>query len=439
VKRIVDAAWTWLDTHRFPAGLLTGGVVGVVIGAVTVALLPGPGGGAEQPTTEPLVILSGRDESDGEQRQKLIDQWNATHAQKARIVSLPSSADDAHAAMLEYAQARTNRVDIYNLDVTWIAEFAEAGHIVPVPSGAVDRTGFLDKPLETCEYDGKLWALPFNTDAGLLYYRTDLGVDAPRSQIGIGNAVDRVAARPADQRTGIEAGYVGQLGAGEWRTVNALEAIWAAGGEVVTRDGRVVLRSEEAQTGLRWLAAGLSERDPLPLVLPDSRGYDEGQSTQAFAEGRAVFMRNWPVAYRVLAPSGAPTPRVRFDTTTLPGGISVLGGQNLAVSSRSARPAAARQLIAFLTSERSQQILFERGGLAATRRIVYLDDRIRERYPYAATLLAAIESARPRPVTPHYVRFSEVFREVVAEALGANGQITDDQISRLEEALDGRR
>jgi multiple sugar transport system substrate-binding protein len=438
VKRVVGAVWDWLRTNPFRSGLLAGGLAGLLIGALAMSLLPEPDGAPEEPVDEPLVILSGQDQSEFRQREQLVEQWNATHRQKARIVSLPTSADAAHAAMIEYAQSTTGRVDIYNLDVTWIAEFAAAGYIVPFP-GEVDRSAFLEKPLLTCEYDGKLWALPFNTDAGMLYYRTDLGIDAPRSLTGIRNAVDQVRSADPAVRGGIEAGYVVQFGAYEGRTVNALEAIWAAGGDVVSGDGRIVLKSDQAAAGLRWLATGLRETAPIPLLLPDSRGYDERQSTQAFADGRTVFMRNWPVAYRTLDPAGDPPARVPFATTVLPDGPSVLGGQNLAVASRTTRPQAARALIEFLTGERSQQILFERGGFAATRRIVYLDGRIRELYPYAETLLAAIESARPRPVTPHYQVFSEVFRAVVREALDDNGRVTDEHILRLEAALMGRR
>ncbi|GAA1037838.1 ABC transporter substrate-binding protein [Virgisporangium ochraceum] len=439
VRRFATAVWEWARRHRFRSGVLTGVVVGALVAVLVPALLPDRPDGLEPPTDDPLIILSGLDESDDKQREILVAQWNATHRQQARIVSLPARADDAHAAMVEYAQATANRVDIYNLDVTWTAEFAAARYIVPFPGGPVDRSGFLEKPLLTCEWNGKLWALPFNTDAALLYHRTDLGLEPPGSLTGVRAAIDQVRQRPVAERRGVEAGYVSQLRAYEGLTVNALEAIWAAGGDVVSRDNRIVIKSEEAAAGLRWLAAGLAEPGNLPLILPGSRGFDERGSTDAFAEGRAAFMRNWPVAYRLLTPEGAPAPRVPFAVTPLPGGPSVLGGQNLAVSSRSARPRAARALIEYLTSERSQQILFERGGLAATRRIVYLDARVQERYPYAQTLLESIEAARPRPMTTNYVAFSQVFQGVVREALDDNGRITDDHVQRLEAALRGRR
>jgi len=151
-----------------------------------------------------------------------------------------------------------------------------------------------------------------------------------------------------------------------------------------------------------------------------------------------LFMRNWPVAYRSLNPStGADAaPAVPFQVTQLPG-PSVLGGQNLAIAKDSRHPRAAQKLIEFLTSERSQQILFEHGGFAATREIVYRDATVVNLYRYAPTLLEAIQSARTRPITPHYSQFSQTFRQIVRQALANGGQLPDDAKSRLEGALEG--
>jgi multiple sugar transport system substrate-binding protein len=120
-----------------------------------------------------LVILSGVDDSVGQQRHQLLRVWNAQHpANRARFQLASDRADDQHSAMVADAQTKSSTVDIYNLDVTWVAEFAAAGYIREL--GSVDTSGFLDKPLRTGYYNQDLYALPFNTDAGLLYYRTDI-------------------------------------------------------------------------------------------------------------------------------------------------------------------------------------------------------------------------------------------------------------------------
>jgi multiple sugar transport system substrate-binding protein len=390
-----------------------------------------------------LVIFSGVDRSVGQQRQALVDRWNAEHPQNhATIKPLPDSADLQHSAMISQAQQRTEQVDVYNLDVTWTAEFAAAGYIREF--GDTSTAGFLPGPLKTCRTnDGRLWALPFNTDAGLLYYRTDIfGKDGdgalakrpPSSQ-------DMVTIAAAAQRAHgpvLQAGYAIQLKRYEGLTVNALEAIWAVGGEVVSDDGRVTVDPDKVQQALAPLAQGMrAVGDTRPSVLPGSAKDDEQASAEAFASGEVALMRNWPVWYGRL-----PQLSRGFDISSRfsvkPIKDSVLGGQNLAVAAGTTRPAAAKALVEFLTSEASERTLFGAGGLPATRADVYRYADVKARQPYASELLTAVNEARPRPVTTHYPLFSDTFQDLMDRALHNGGQLPSDAVRRLTDALNGR-
>jgi multiple sugar transport system substrate-binding protein len=424
----VRRAWGW---SGFAAGVAAGTALALV-GANY--LIDRPGREALEDGT--IVILSSFDESIGTQQLALVRQWNATHPEhQAEFHALQGVADDHYSQMVGQAEASKSDVDIFSLDVPWVAEFADRGFIREMPVSDEELDGFLTQPLETCRWDQKLWALPFYTNAGLLYYRSDLikGLEPPTGWPQLNNDItEAFAAIPDGARPA--AGYAGQLADYEGLTVNALEAIWAAGGDVVDRGGNVVIDSPEARDGLRRLATGLADTNP-QVVDRDARTYHEAETTQTFREGRLLFMRNWPLAHRDLDTTETKT--IEYKVVPLPG-PSVLGGQNLAIASSTDQPAAAKALIQFLTSPRSQQILFERGGFAATREVVYHDDSVRERYPYAQTLLSALRIARPRPVTPHYAQFTKTFREGVNEALDNDGELPEDFPSRLDAALDGR-
>lgn len=431
---------------RRPWGFVVGLVLGVVATAVVVALdTPLPVSHLDdQWEPGPLVILSGQDQSPGDPRQSLVDQWNALYpGNPASIVELPLEADGQLSQMTAMAQSGAG-ADVFNLDVVWTAEFAAAGYIRPLDESTVDTRGFMPGPLETCWYDGELWALPFNTDAGLLYYRNDLlpRFQDPRTPRSV---AWREILAETRAKAGAVAGYAGQFADYEGLVVNAMEAIWAVGGEVVDPgDGSVLDEPEKTAAGLATLAEGLRESSP-QLILPgspDEHGrmirHNETSSMESFRDGKVLFMRNWPLAYRNLAgETGGDRPALTFEVAKLPG-PSVLGGQNLAVARGSTKPHAAEALIEFMTSPRSQQILFERGGFAATREIVYLDGEVKRRYPYADVLLDAISTARPRPITPHYTRFAEVFRDVVNKALADGGTLPADARERLAAALRGQ-
>jgi multiple sugar transport system substrate-binding protein len=385
-----------------------------------------------------LVILSGTDTSLGKQREQLVEKWNDSHPDTpARIDDAGTSADVQHATMVGRAQSATPAVDVYNLDVAWVAEFAAAHYIRPL--GPTDTEGFLAKPLQTGSIGDTLWALPFNTDAGLLYYRTDLLTDSaiPAKLPPSAEEMARIS--------GVQAGYAGQFARYEGLTVNALEAIWADHGDVVSSGGaepeRVVIDSGATQQALTRLVD--SQTGPVPGLLKDSRNQKEQASTDAFANGQVAMMRNWPLAYsqlkhrQQLGPDGFDIRR-NFAVRELPGD-SVLGGQNLAIAAGTRKPAAARALIQFLTSEESERTLFRDGGLPATRSAVYDDGSVRAAQPYAAILLDVIEHhSRQRPVTTHYPLFSTVFQAVIVDALNDGGRLPPDAVPRLTAALKGQ-
>lgn len=441
----------------------------LVAGGLTAAGLAGVAGvllarGTDRsPELGRVTVMSGRDQSLDGQRQKLVDQWQAEHPDNpVRIVEVGGVADAHRSEMVARAQSgqvgwdENYHVDIYNLDVTWTAEFVEAGYLRPLETAGLDTAGFLAQPRQSCMYRDQLWALPFNTDAGLLYFRDDLvpqardrlPSDPPGGSVWGGiDTLATTALAAADRPDELVAGWVGQLDDYEGLTVNALELIWATGGEVVRgdwRDPTIEVGSDQVRAALAQLARVYQEEDP-PLILPQAVELDEDGSREAFRSGQALFMRHWPVAYRSLTqpPSGDASSVARqvaeHTMVRLLPGPSVLGGQNLAIARDTPRPRAAQALIEFLTGESSQRQLFRDGGLPATRRAVYDDPTVTAVHSYARLLRDAIEQARPRPVTPHYARFSEVFRAGVRQAMRQQGVLPDGFDEQLADALRGVR
>jgi multiple sugar transport system substrate-binding protein len=417
-----------MGSHGRPAGALRRYRLWWAVAAVAVlggvGLIVVPRVVADPPDAGPIIILSGRDQSRGGQRAALIEKWNRDHPESiAKLVELSPIADAQRSEMLARAQAGGG-VDIYNLDVTWTAEFAAAGYIQSLDSSTPPAedflAGFLEGPLQTCRYDDRLWALPFNTDVGLLYYNKQLlGSDEPPRTWP--SLLDQV--RQVRQARGDVAGYVGQYGDYEGLTVTALELIWGAGGEVIDDEGRLLPAPTAVLTGLDRLAM---------LTPPTVPPYDEAGSTQAFRDGTALFMRNWPVAYQDLT-SNPEDPPPDFGVAPLPERSAALGGQNLAIAADTDRAEEAHALIKFLTGDLSQAQLYGEGGLPATRKAVY-DDQ-----PFAATLREALDNARSRPALPHYAQFSQSLRTTVDEYLRRGELPSEDALrERLDAARHGR-
>ncbi|MER5383527.1 ABC transporter substrate-binding protein [Streptomyces sp. NPDC002688] len=364
----------------------------------------------------------------------LLDDWNRAHpGEKVTLVELPDSADETHAQMTtDLRGGDRSRFDVLNIDVAWTSEFAAAGWISPLPRDRFPLDGFLSPVVDTARYDGRLYAVPYVTNAGLLLYRKDIlakeGVAPPRTWADL-----EKQARTIAPKYGLD-GYAGQFLPYEGLTVNAAEAVYSAGGTILGDEGeRVTVDSAAAREGIGFLADGVRDG----WIPRKALTYKEQESKQAFQDGHLLFLRNWPYAYvSASAPGSAVAGKV--GAVPLPGpdgpGTSVLGGSNLAVNARAEHPDSAARLIAYLTSERVQRQVLTKGALPPVRADLYEDPELVRKFPYLPTLRAGVRAAAPRPKSPRYDQVSLAVQAVVHDAM-TGAQTPEAAVRRLAREL----
>ena len=96
---------------------------------------------------------------------------------------LPAAAGNQRLEMVRRLAAHDNSLDILGLDVTWEAEFAQAGWIEPWTGAnkAAAEDGTLKPALETALWKGKLYAVPDNSNTQLLWYNSALTPNPPKT------------------------------------------------------------------------------------------------------------------------------------------------------------------------------------------------------------------------------------------------------------------
>ncbi len=96
---------------------------------------------------------------------------------------LPAAADGQRQQLVRRLAAHDTTIDIMGLDVTWEAEFATAGWIVPWTGAnkAAAENGTLKPALDTAIWHGTLYAVPDNSNTQLLWYRSDLVKTPPKT------------------------------------------------------------------------------------------------------------------------------------------------------------------------------------------------------------------------------------------------------------------
>ncbi|GAA4658012.1 ABC transporter substrate-binding protein [Streptomyces chumphonensis] len=406
-------------------GLLAGAVL---VGAYAGCGAPSPGGGDER---GPMTLVTAGDLTD--YLGPLLDGWNRTHpGEEVTLVELPDSADETRAQMITELRSGSDRFDVLNIDVAWTSEFAAAGWITPLNRDAFPLKSFLPPVVDTATFGGELYAVPYVTNAGLLYYREDVlereGEKPPRTWAELERQARTIA-----PEYGLD-GYAGQFLPYEGLTANAVEVVRSAGGSFLDDEGtRVTVDSAAAVEGLAFLADGVRDG----WIPREALGYKEEESRLAFQNGELLFLRNWPYVH---GPAGAPGSEVagKFGTVPLPGpdgpGTSVLGGSNLAVSSHSRHPDSAADLIRYLTSEPVQRRVLTDGSLPPVRADLYADPELVREHPYLPTLRESVLAAEPRPKSARYDQVSLAVQAVVHDALALR-QSPQDAVARLGREL----
>ncbi len=401
----------------------------IAVCAVAVALATGcssPEGGDIE-----IVFAAGNDPSGA--TEALVDEYNAAHpGVLVKFQAMPANTDTQHDAYVTYLSARESGIDLYSLDVIWTAEFARAGWIVPLPDSFIDPALFLDGPIESVTYDGRLHAVPWFTDAGVLYYRRDLLDEAG---LGVPETWDefREVCRTVALPKGMD-GFVWQGARYEGLVCDFLEFLWGTGGSL--DEETVTLHADEAERGIVTaleLMLGFFEEGLTPEGVLT---YKEEDSRRLFTEGQSLFLRNWPYVWsmaegeesKIKGAAGiAPLPHADGAT-----GYSTIGGWNVALSSYSRHPDEALEFLLFITGAKSLKERAIKGGYLPTLRSTYSDPDVVDANPHFTSFFEVFQNTRNRPRSAHYPRMSDIIQENVHAVLTRERSPEDAAESMVE-------
>ncbi len=287
----------------------------------------------------------------GEQCKKGAEAWAQKTGNTVNVIQVPNETGDRLALYQQQLGAKSADVDVYMIDVIWPGLISQ--HLLDqkkyIPEA--DIKGHFPAIVQNNTVGGRLVGMPWFTDAGLLYYRTDLlqkyGYSSPPT------TWEELATMAKKIQDGERAsnpnfyGFVFQGNAYEGLTCDALEWLASSGAGSYVDAGKVTINNAKAVDVLNMVRGWIGTITPRGVT-----SYQEEDARNAFDAGNAAFMRNWPYAY---AASQTTPVKGKFDVTVLPhgpGGTSVgtVGGWQLGVSKYSKHIPAAIEWVRYLTS-----------------------------------------------------------------------------------------
>ncbi len=271
---------------------------------------------------------------------------------RVNVVPHPAASDASYSQLARAFSSKSSSIDVAMIDVVWPGAFAP--YLVDLRP-KLGRQARLHAAgiIANNTVDGRLVAMPWFGDFGILYYRTDLlkkyGYSGPPT------TWQQLFAMAKKIQDGEQAsnpnfyGFVFQGNAYEGLTCDALEWLASSGAGSFIDNGKVTIDNPKARAVLDAFREQIGKITPRGVT-----SYQEGEAHNAFVGGNAAFMRNWPYAYSIGAGADSKV-KGKFSVTVLPHGpggksVGTVGGWQLAVSKFSKHQDAAIEFVRYMTS-----------------------------------------------------------------------------------------
>lgn len=369
--------------------------------------------------------------------------WSEQTGHDVEVIATPESSTERLAMYQLLLRERHDTVDVYQIDVIWPGLLHE--YLLDLSPYIPDENAFFPNLIANDTINGRLIALPWYVDTGLLYYRKDLldqyGYDEPATWSELERIAANIQAGERPQNPDFW-GYVWQGSDYEGLTCNVVEWLVSHDAGTVVNEGQTVtLNNDKAAKALATAANWVGKITP-PAVL----GYREEDARAQFEAGNALFMRNWPYAWSLGNNPETSEVAGKIGVTVLPRGeegrpTGALGGWHLGVTKATKNPQLAADLVRFLTSEAEQRRRAGHGYLP-TRSALYEDtsltsqNAVFEPVGQALTNVALRPSSSTGRIYKYVSRYlSEETHDVLAGEKTAEAAVESISLRIVEKSL----
>jgi trehalose/maltose transport system substrate-binding protein len=368
------------------------------------------------------ITFVGDSVGDGNKRDTaLAKRFSKDTGIKVSVVPHPAASDQSYSQLVRAFSQKSSSIDVAMIDVVWPGAFAP--YLVNLkPKLGKQAKLHAAGIIQNDTIGGKLVAMPWFGDYGILYYRTDLlkkyGYKAPPTTwANLFKMAKKI--QDGEQKTNSNfAGFVFQGNSYEGLTCNALEWVASAGGGHFVDNGKASINNTRAATILDAMRAQVGKTTPRGVT-----SYQEDQTEHTFDSGDAAFARNWPYQYGIGATAGSKV-KGKFSVTVLPHGagggpVGTVGGWQLAVSKFSKHKDAAIEFVRYMTSPAVEKFDALTNSNVPTILSVAKDPAVRAKNPYLKPAIASV----PRVTRPakffktHYNEASKIIYQGVNQIL----------------------
>ncbi|WOD38520.1 ABC transporter substrate-binding protein [Nodosilinea sp. E11] len=371
---------------------------------------------AQQPVTISFLLRA----VEADQMQGLAQQFMDENPDiRIEMVRGPNAADAVENLYTTSFLLGDSPYDILFSDVVWIPKFAAAGWLVDLSDRVSDSdlADFLEADVAAGLYQDGLYRMPFRSDMGMLYYRTDLleqvGLEPPETFDDLITASQTIQAQ-----TDVDWGFTWQGLQYEGLVTNFVEIIAGYGGFWIDPDSLAVGLDQPAGIQAVEFMKGVIDQRISP---PGVTNYIEEDSLRQFQNGNVAFLRNWPYAWAeanregtAVAGNIALKPMVHAEGQQP---AACLGGWGFGISATTPHPEEAWRVVEFFTSPGPMKDFITEFAYVPSRRALFTDPDVLATFPHYEQLLEVADTAIPRPPVGQYAQLSDILQRYLSAAI----------------------
>jgi multiple sugar transport system substrate-binding protein len=387
---------------------------GVVLAITCLLLLSACGGGDDSPSGQSqgasgdtgATITMWTRVATQDASKRLVERYNATHKNKVELTPIPT---DNYQPRIAAAAGAKNLPDVFAADVIFMPQYTSKGLFLDI-TDRIDALPFKDNlapsHVELGTYEGRKYGIPHTLDLSVIFYNKVLyekaGLDPDKPPTTL--AEFAVHARTVREKVGgnVYGTFTG-LSCGGCIVFTYWPSIWAAGGEVMNKDGSqsTIDSPQSVQVFQTWQQLWKDG------VIPPSARDEAGPTwTSIFPKGTIGVM---PMPSTTLGQM-PDNDKVKVGVAPIPGpdgGESTfVGGDSIGISATSKQPDAAWDFLSWTVSDEAQVEV-----LAKNKDVLARPDLASNKYSSADERVVLMNEMVGKGRTPFALNFGQTYND----------------------------
>lgn len=349
-----------------------------------------------------------------------LDEFGDEHDIEVERVSF--NYDDFLSKVLQAAASNT-LPDVLLVDNPWNSSLAVEGVVADITDRTSDSNvldGLFEGPRSSIEWDDRVYGVPYNSNALVLFYSksalADAGVEAPSDW-------DELAAAAAATTNSERFGLSLSMASGENSVFVFQTFLWQAGADMDSLD------SPEAAQAMTYIADLVDSGS----VSSEALSWNLRDASDQLANGRAAMVYGGTWDYGWLADAMGDDLGIALLPAGPAGGASNLGGENWTISSTTSQGDLGWEFIEFM-SEPERQLAFLTATANVPPSATLASDAAFAEEPLA-TFVAQMEVVRARAYGPQYPRMAEALSAAYQSVLSGQDDV-DTAFKRAASEVD---